>query len=109
MLKKEGGWTTVCDRCNKTFSNWEDDWAKGRIYIDHSSVIGDIFSEGAEVEMSRQRNYFNKHQAVRFGEHPHQSLILEYGGENGYHLCWHCNRDFIKLLGNFFRKQGEQR
>lgn len=75
----------------------------GEISLFHSSVVGDIFAEGAGKRgVDRQRDYFEKQKFVSFGKNPHQSLILKYGGDSDYHLCWRCSREFIKLLGKFF-------
>ena len=89
----------ICDRCKKEFKNWEDHIASGRLDLHHSSVITDIFSGKRD---NSDDKYFNNHPAVKMGKHSYQSMILEYGGENKYHLCWYCNREFIELLGNFF-------
>ena len=95
----------ICDRCECELRGWEDSIASGELNIMHSSVIGDIFSEGAGKQgVGNQREYFEQHKAIKFGQHPHQSIILKYGGEADYHLCWNCNREFLKILGGFFKQ-----
>lgn len=92
-----------CSRCGKGFHNWEDESATGRLYLEHSSVIGDLFAEGARIsELSEKRSYIDTHPAVKFGSNPHQSLLIEYGGDNKYLLCWECSRKLMNKLGAFF-------
>ena len=93
----------VCDRCGDVLRGWEDNMSTGKFEIFHSSVIGDIFSEGAKLPAGTSgRKYFEEHTAVEFGSMPHQSLILQYGGDRKYHLCWKCNRDLLIMIGGFF-------
>lgn len=100
-VKKEN--IIVCDRCGHELQGSADNISIGKISLFHDSVVGDIFSEGAgKTELGEKRDYFEKHTAVSFGKNPHQSLILKYGGDADYHLCWRCNRDFVVLLGKFF-------
>ncbi len=93
----------ICDKCGKELRGWEDNMASGEFNIMHSGTIGDVFSEGAGLkDLGAQRDYFDAHSAVTFGRMPHQSLVLKYGGDNNYHLCWKCNRNLLETLGAFF-------
>lgn len=101
VTKKED--VLVCNKCGKELDGWEDTISSGEISLTHSSVVGDIFSEGAgKVGVDEQRDYFEKQKFVSFGKNPHQALFLKYGGDSNYHLCWRCSREFVKLLGKFF-------
>ena len=96
----------VCDKCGKELRNWEDFICAGELSLYHSSVITDVFSGNKDNSSDK---YFNSHPAVRMGKHAYQSMILQYGGDNKYHLCWGCNREFIELLGKFFTYNQEEK
>lgn len=93
----------VCDRCERVLDDWAQRFASGHINIYHASTIGDIFAEGAGmISLDEKRAYFNSLKYVNFGSNPHQSLILNYGGDYEYKLCYNCSSKFILMLGQFF-------
>lgn len=91
MIREKREYTIVCDRCGSTLKNWEDKMSHGHMEIDHSSVIDTVFGQD-----------FKYNSAVKMGKHPYQSMVLDYGKDNAYHLCWSCNRELIENLGKFF-------
>lgn len=92
---------TICSKCGRDFRGWEDSICSGEFRISHSCCIGDVFSEGVVGhDVEKQRQYCRDHPIIKNDKA--QELILEYGGDNGYTLCWHCHRDLLVMLGKFF-------
>lgn len=86
------------DKCSKCFkpigSGWEENACKGSLDI--------------EVDCCSLEHFFGKESDQSFFSHPallkksgYQKLYVSWGKNEPYKLCWHCHRDFMKLIGSF--------
>lgn len=42
------------------------------------------------------------HPAIKEGS-GYQKVFIESRKESDYRLCWHCHRDFVKMVGDFLK------
>lgn len=96
-----------CSRCGNriNLSRWEEQWPNyGKVQLGFASqIFGTLCGEDGCAKREHFKVWHEGHPAMTLNGA--QQICFEWrkGGENDYILCRECQREFIGIVGAFFR------